>query len=213
MATDPGQGNDAGNALARAPQPWEDLSEYVNVRAPRGACDGAGGGWQGLAGACVVLPTSFFYPLANTEAIDPHDYAAVCNICQRLSRQTGGGARAADAVGGQEEAAAERVAAAMETMRGAGFESARALGIYAVHLWARSWCAPGVSSAGDGHGLERKEGRGGGGASAQKERGAAGGGGTASGSDGTSGGARAGGSQFSNQDMLWLANLALRNKK
>jgi hypothetical protein len=224
------------------------VSEFVNVRAPRGA---GGDGWKqgrdGLAGACIVLPTCFFYPLANTEGIDVNDHAAVF---QRQLRLRGGGGREGGeggAAGGEEEGGGViGEAAGGEALLGdrRGVVPARALAIYAAHLWARSWCSPGPSPASAGQEGDGQQGHGeagggeedaaasalgGGGLEGQEGTSALGGGGL-EGQEGTSkgsfvkGGGERGfsggvslsnqdGKPFSNNDILWLANLALRNKK
>ena len=73
-----------------------------------------------LGAACVVLPTRFFYPLANTRAIDAGDDAALGLVVRQLQGRDvlrdphaahGGAGRACSAV-------------------------------FAAHLWARSWCNP-----------------------------------------------------------------------
>ena len=98
--------------VARAVQGW--LAERCSEERSEAAALTA------LGAACVVLPTRFFYPLANTRAIDAGDDAALGLVVRQLQGRDvlrdphaahGGAGRACSAV-------------------------------FAAHLWARSWCNP-----------------------------------------------------------------------
>ena len=71
-----------------------------------------------LGAACVVLPTRFFYPLANTRGIDAGDHAALDLVVRQLQGRD-----------------------VLRDPRAAHGGAGRACSaVFAAHLWARSWC-------------------------------------------------------------------------
>ena len=192
------------NRSSAARGDWGDVTEFINVRAPRSsAAAGMNGGCSigDLENACVVLPVRFFYPLANTECVDVLDVAAVDQLTLQLRGQ-------------QTEWVCGRTIVEGASQEGRPFHreemsTTRCSGVFAAHLWARSWCASGQ---------KRHLGK-----TATPDNVARAGAcdtiasitvtvpGAPSDHQGVNGSEPSG--KVSNSDVIWLANLALRNKK